>query len=413
MHRLALVGAFLLALCLPDAALAGRVEGKVVHKSKPDAVAGLEVLLIGQNTAGEFSTTTVKSDKDGRFVFDNVLAPAGYLARVRYDGLLHPGPVVELQGAEAAQTIEIPIHDRSEQPSAIELAGTLIYVEPTIGNNWSFGIVLGVTNASDRVVVTPESGQPALRVSLPLGHTAPQAQSTNGPLEIAPQDGALGIRGPIFPGAQQVDVYYELPTLAGKLETELVFNQDTPQAVLLVLDRNVKISAGDLHPAPPANVQGKIYQRYLGFDVPAGTRIPLSVTPLPDLAQPSQWLSALTLSLPFAIFAVLSLLPIAQAYSGRAVAEVNEAPTQQAALLASLADLEHDYEMGKVSLEDRDRLRAELREDTLRELARESAPSAATVADVGAATAVVRKACECGKPVSAADRFCSQCGRPL
>src|SRR5262245_21393724 len=122
MHRFALAAA-LAVLWLPAVASAARVEGKVVHAARPEAVKDVEVLLIGQNTAGEFNTTTVKTDKDGRFVFDKVDAPAGYLARARYDGLLHPGPTVELSSAEATQTIEIPLHDRTTEPANVELQG--------------------------------------------------------------------------------------------------------------------------------------------------------------------------------------------------------------------------------------------------------------------------------------------------
>jgi len=61
--------------------------------------------------------------------------------------------------------------------------------------------------------------------------------------------------------------------------------------------------------------------------------------------------------------------------------------------------------MGKISPEDRDRLRAELRDDALRELAHDALPTAPAPE--------TRKACECGKQISAGDRVCSQCGQPL
>jgi len=156
------------------------------------------------------------------------------------------------------------------------------------------------------------------------------------------------------------------------------------------------------------NVEGKIWQQYWGFDLPAGTKVPLRVTLLGDRTTPPQWVVALSLSVPFALFALFVLLPIAQARSGRVVVDGGDAAPEQTALLASLADLEHDFEMGKISTEDRERLRSELRDAAL---ARVSSPAAAAAAAKPAPE--TRKSCECGRQITPGDRFCGQCGRAL
>jgi hypothetical protein len=80
-----------------------------------------------------------------------------------------------------------------------------------------------------------------------------------------------------------------------------------------------------------------------------------------------------------------------------------ESPAK-AALAAALQDLEHDFETGKLSAEDRERLRADLRREALAALARERLVHAPPAAP---------KTCSCGRVPAAGDRFCAGCGKAL
>ena len=74
-------------------------------------------------------------------------------------------------------------------------------------------------------------------------------------------------------------------------------------------------------------------------------------------------------------------------------------PGVRGQLDAALSDLEHDFETGKLSADDRERLRDDLRRDAVRALARERGTSP--------------DHCTCGHPIQAGDRFCVDCGREL
>ena len=56
---------------------------------------------------------------------------------------------------------------------------------------------------------------------------------------------------------------------------------------------------------------------------------------------------------------------------GATVRDLEPESPAKAALAAALHDLEHDFETGKLSVEDRERLRADLRREAMAELARE------------------------------------------
>ena len=92
---------------------------------------------------------------------------------------------------------------------------------------------------------------------------------------------------------------------------------------------------------------------------------------------------------------------------GVATEPPEESPAK-AALAAALFDLEHDFETGKLSPDDRDRLRDDLRREALTALARERGQL-----ETASVAAPSSRACVCGRVFGADDRFCASCGKPL
>jgi hypothetical protein len=84
---------------------------------------------------------------------------------------------------------------------------------------------------------------------------------------------------------------------------------------------------------------------------------------------------------------------------------------EKEALRSALADLDFDFETGKLSVEDRDRLRGELSREAVRSLAHgRRAPTAQAPAQ---APAVAPPRCSCGRQALRGDRFCASCGKSL
>jgi hypothetical protein len=171
------------------------------------------------------------------------------------------------------------------------------------------------------------------------------------------------------------------------------------------------IDAGVLYPARPArDDEGQTFQRYVGFDLPAGTRLPLSIQPLPPRGSERP---ALTAGLAALLGAALIF------FEGRPVTREAHAPAEtggadpeeleKQALYSALRDLEHDFDTGKLSEEDRDRLRAELRRDALVALARRRGSGVRA-----AAPELPAPHCgECGRAAGPEDAFCATCGAKL
>jgi hypothetical protein len=225
---------------------------------------------------------------------------------------------------------------------------------------------------------------------------------------------AAEVRGPVFPGDQgfTLQLEYDLDQ-KGDLVTAIDLPSGVENLAVYVQDFGVEVDAGELHPARPARQDDQTYQAFLGFDLPAGSRLPLHVRVLPPV---SRWPASLV-----ALFAALgagALLFFVAAPVVREALARDTAPQEslepespaKAALASALHDLEHDFETGKLSVEDRERLREDLRSEALTALARERyAPS-----EPPAESPLSPAACgSCGRVTSPGDRFCAACGKAL
>ena len=147
---------------------------------------------------------------------------------------------------------------------------------------------------------------------------------------------------------------------------------------------------------------------YLGFDLGAATRIPFRVQALPPRTPAPSWAETLLA----ALTAAGLLLFVGRPVSRTAEASTPETPEVQEdgekeALIVALQDLEHDFETGKLSNEDRDRLRRDLRREALSARSRQRGQARV------AAPVESTKPCRCGRVAQPGDRFCAACGSPL
>ncbi len=166
------------------------------------------------------------------------------------------------------------------------------------------------------------------------------------------------------------------------------------------------MDAGSLHPARPTRDGDVIYLAYLGFELEPGRRFPIRISPLPPASPTPGWANVLLVSLLAGGGLYLVARPIAVADSVRARPDTHLADVERAALRTALADLDFDYETGKLSTEDRDQLREELRREAVRSLARRRGVHTA----VGQAPL---RRCTCGHQPQRGDKFCAACGKEL
>lgn len=399
-------------------AQAAKIGGRVSHPSSPEAAAGLLVQAIGIDASEQTILRETRTDESGRYDFDELPAPAAYLVRARYGEIVFPGGSAVFRPGEPVtpQTIDFEIFDTSSDATRLRLK-SLQWVIARSAGVWRLQQSAVVENPDSRVVIVAPDAAPALRVALAPGHGEVEGVFGRLPEGVVIRDGVAEIRGPILPGAEgfSLQLAYDLDTRDTPLDTAISLPDAVEELAVYVQDFGIDVDAGGLHPARPTREQDVIYQSFLGFELPAGSRLPFRVSALPpatELPQLALALGAALLAGALLFFVARPLAAIAGRSAGARTGEVAEESPAKAALESALADLEHDFETGKLSPDDRDRLREDLRREALAALVRERMPLEAASAS-GSESAAPARACDCGRVAGAADRFCAGCGKAL
>jgi hypothetical protein len=385
------------------AAPAATIEGRIIHPTRSEASAGLTVLLNGLLREGDTFQSSTVTGEGGHFSFRGLPPQGFYALGTTYDGVkFSGGTVVFEEGKPQTHSLMFHIYDRTSAPGGTRLERVRFAVARE-GGRYLVQQQVVINNPELEVIVVDEKSPPLLLVGLASGHGEVRARLGPLPDGTRVRNGTAEIRGPVFPGERTYTFAYDLPDSGAALETELPVAEPLPELELVIRDFGIRVDAGTLHPARPVREGDSIYLRYVGFDLAADTRIPLRVLPLAPPTTPPPWLQGLLLLLVGGGLLLVVIRPIDQGVPVEAASGQTATDGEREAIIASLRDLEFDFETGKLSAEDRDRLREELRREAARTLARtreREKPPAPT-------------ACSCGRAPQPGDRFCAGCGAAL
>jgi len=415
-ERLGLALALLLVGAAP--ARAAVIEGRITHTAKSGAAAGLVVQVVGIDETEKTIQRETRSDASGHYRFDDLPAPAAYLVRARYREMVFPGGSAVFRPGEpiTEQTVNFQVYETSTDGSRLKLM-SLQWVIARNAGVWRIQQNAVIANPDPAVVVVPADAPPLMRVALAKGHGEVEANFGRLPEGVVIQNGVAEIRGPVLPGDQgfSLQIGYDVDAPDGELATAIALPDAVDQLGVYVQDFGIDVDAGSLHPARPERESDVIYQAFLGFELPAGSELPLRVRALPPMLQ----IPPLAIGLVAALLAGGLLFfvagPLAFGRDGAArdtVEPIEESPAVLA-LADALHDLEHDFETGKLSPDDRDRLREDLEREAVASLARERGLLATDSPSATSSEPLAPRACACGRVASADDRFCASCGKAL
>jgi len=389
---------------LAVAARAATVEGQVRHGTRGGPMPNLRVQVLGFDSEQHTVDRSTRTDANGRFRFEGLPSPAIYLVRPEGKDFTYPGTPVAFRPGEpdTAPPLELKVYDESSDPKGLRVAQIQWVIERDAGR-YRVSQRARVANAERSVVRVAEDHPPLLRVALAPGHGEVSTPFDRLPAGVRIAGDGAEIRGPVFPGDEGlvIELSYDLtPAAGGALETRILAPDAVDELALYVQDFGVEIDAGALHPSRVAQQDDVFFQSFVGFDLAAQAELPLRVTPLPPVREAGTWGAIALAALIAGSLAAFAGWPVANARAAAAAQAPPEVDPAEAALRSALADLEHDYETGKLSAEDRARLE--------RELTR--APGAAAP---DAAPAAAPTPCACGRVPAPADRFCAACGNKL
>lgn len=234
---------------------------------------------------------------------------------------------------------------------------------------------------------TPDA--PLMRIKLPKGATlngvAPEAEAFG----LEPRaDGGFDVIGPIGPGETNLGYAYQMAGRPEGLDLDMRFPLEVATLNVLIADTGLALGSSRLHRLRPFRNGTRNYLHREAFNVAPDEIIDLSIDPLSATDLPRTATLALTLA-GVAGAALFLMTPLRAAARREQTIDPVRAQLEadQDAIYASINDLEHDFETGKLEEEDYQQMLGELRAEAIALLRTERASGASASADAEPAQA--------------------------
>lgn len=294
------------------------------------------------------------------------------------------------------------------------------------------------------VAGTPEA--PLFHVALPKGATLSGVDPSAEGLGLVPtEDGGFDVIGPIGPGETSLgygyQIAYRTPQRPEGIELGLRFPLEVATLNVLIADTGIALESDRLHRRRPFRSGTRNFLHREAFNVSPDEVVGLELEPLQEAGVPRSASIALTIAA-VAIGGLFLIGPLRGAPRREDEVESEAAPfrAEREAIYTAIADLDHDFETGKLEPEDYQPMREDLREQAIELLRAEreaatrveapastgdsasseqtSMPSAVSadehaIRDLSGPPATGAFCPQCGARVQLQWRFCSHCGGEL
>lgn len=217
----------------------------------------------------------------------------------------------------------------------------------------------------------------------------------------------LSLHGPLPAGEPTISLRYDVPAPGEPMRFERRFGSALERLEVVVADTGIALLTDRLHPLRAIHSDGRNYLRLEGFAIEPGEVISLDLARLASPGRSGGDLAALAAGLGALAAVAFLTAPLLRGRSEdeEASEEDSVLRNERESIYRALDDLDEDLETGKLSPEDHEQMRGELRARAASLLRAEreehAVPSFATHCP------------GCGQPLHPGDRFCSQCGQSI
>lgn len=339
----------------------GVVSGRVINGTGGAApLDGLEVTLRAFDMNAAFiDTITTTMAADGSFRFEGIdptvpvqLEPLVIYQDVPYFGDLDSAVVLTAEQAEA--NVNVVVYETTADASVIRIERLHIVFDFAPGQTQVAELYI-LSNVSDRTYVgTLEEG--TLRLTVPAD--ALSFQPGGDPNRYRTLADGIADTAPIRPGqstAESILVY----NLA--YEDELELSRPMPYnvsklTIFIPADAGVELSGDGIQRGEPFQAQGTALETYLADDLSAGDSLTLRLSGEPQVSSAAAVSSphtrpgpSETQSIVIGVIAIVGAAALSYLYwQGHLTRSGPSALDSQSALLQAIADLDDDFEAGRV-----------------------------------------------------------------
>ena len=264
----------------------GAVVGRLVHATRPEAVAEVPVLLYALSPDGSGGLREGKSDASGNFRFDGLsTAPEiVYLVGARADDVPF-GQRFRFAEGEREQRVELALSDPLADSSAARTLGASVRLE----RGCTHLHVLhrhAVHNPGSQVIFVPEAQRataaPILEVE--ISGDALAFESLLGRDGVSHDGNRVRFWGPLYAGDQEIEFGYALPLEAASLRVGLA--RGAPWLELLAPRDALAVSSASLAARPEVEIDGRPHTALRAERLPDGAAIDVALALAPAAPSP-------------------------------------------------------------------------------------------------------------------------------
>lgn len=349
-------------------------EGRLLRPladGKPVPLSGTWVVLhrVGSDRAAPLDS--VKSGANGRFRLR--YQPFGaedalYFVSARHQGIAYFSPPLRsaiVRGGDA----DVIVYDTTSDTTKLFVQGRHLVVSSPRGSRREIAEVFELENEGTRTVVPRDSVTPLWTARLPArAESASVAPGDVGAGAVEFRSGRAEVYAPISPGVRQLVLTYVMPADA------FPFTRPVERAVsvfeVLLEEPLARVDGGHLDEVAAANIDGRVFRRFLAQDVPASAVLRVTAPPLVERNRTA--MRVLFIVMGFAMLGALAAWVARRRRQPSAYALPSTSSAERA--IAELAALDARFERHPVSREEYESQRAALKAMIARELAAEKSP---------------------------------------
>ena len=312
---------------------------------------GVEVTLFATSSDNSTAHLTTTTDATGHFEFNDVNSSTGntYVVGLSYQEADYFSDVESFSENETSKNIELTVYDATTDDSAISVvnAHTVVFVEDgglTVQELYVFA------NMSDRTYIgTADAAagtRKTLRFSLPAGLTDLQFGGDLSGTGIMASDSGFVDTAAVQPGAKQAFYSYRLPLKSGTFTYSRTIDYRTVKYSMLVQGDKVSIKSDNLTAAGTTSMGTTAFTTVTGSNLAAGTTLSAKISGLSGAknTSPLVWVG-----LGVIVVGAGLLGPYLVRRRKPLSVPVSAEGDQEERLLEAMANLDDDFESGKIA----------------------------------------------------------------
>ena len=352
--------------------LAITITGRVINGSGGTVPAHQPVKLFSFDGRVPGISRETITGSDGRFVFNEVPAPADrtYMVSTRYSDIDYSSDMLQAGNPEELDDVRVLIYEPEADISLVTADRVHIFFEYPRADTIRVVQLYVLNNPTNRMVTTTSADGVIINYPLPPGALNLQFQNgTLGQRYLMTADG-IGDTQPITPGdSTQVLFSYDLP-----YRGEAIFDVTIPVKAetvnVLLAAEGVSLKSRQLQEVGEKNVQNKTWQLFTAAGMDAGTAIHVQISGKPRVTTPrenemSSSLAVGTISLVIVVVFITTIL-FRDAMEKRTrvheAAMAHKDTLDRDAFLDAIIALDDQYQAGQIPAAAYHERRAELKE---------------------------------------------------